>query len=132
MAADRLNFVLIKQLGLIDTLLGISLPTMLMTPFAVFFLRQFFMNVPVELEEAALLDGSSKIGNFFRLILPVSAAPIATISLLTAGTLFISGCAAKGGGPDGVIDAAGVTREQLMNMNWHPDDGAASRRSSLT
>ena len=77
------NFVLIKQLGLIDTLLGISLPTMLMTPFAVFFLRQFFMNVPVELEEAALLDGSSKIGNFFRLILPMSAAPIATISLLT-------------------------------------------------
>ncbi len=77
------NFVLIKQLGLIDTLLGISLPTMFMTPFAVFFLRQFFMNVPVELEEAALLDGSSKIGNFFRLILPMSAAPIATISLLT-------------------------------------------------
>ena len=77
------NFVLIKQLGLIDTLLGISLPTMLMTPFAVFFLRQFFMNVPVELEEAALLDGSSKIGNFFRLILPMSAAPIASISLLT-------------------------------------------------
>lgn len=77
------NFVLIKQLGLIDTLLGISLPTMLMSPFAVFFLRQFFMNVPVELEEAALLDGSSKIGIFFRLILPMSAAPIATLSILT-------------------------------------------------
>lgn len=77
------NFVLIKNLGLIDSLLGISLPTMLMTPFAVFFLRQFFMNVPVELEEAALLDGSSKIGNFFRLILPMSSAPIATLSVLT-------------------------------------------------
>lgn len=77
------NFVLIKQLGLVDTVLGISLPTMLMTPFAVFFLRQFFMNVPIELEEAALLDGSSKVGIFFRLILPLSAAPIATVSLLT-------------------------------------------------
>ena len=39
------NFVLIKQLGLVDTLLGIALPTMLMTPFAVFFLRQFFLGI---------------------------------------------------------------------------------------
>lgn len=77
------NFVLIKQLGLIDTVMGIALPGMLMTPFAVFFLRQFFLNVPIELEEAALLDGSSKVGIFFRLILPMSAAPIATLSLLT-------------------------------------------------
>ncbi|WP_231974537.1 carbohydrate ABC transporter permease [Tessaracoccus timonensis] len=77
------NFVLIKELGLIDTLLGISLPTMLMAPFTVFFLRQFFMNVPIEVEEAALIDGSSKLGNFFRLIVPMSAAPIATVSLLT-------------------------------------------------
>ncbi|WP_297742525.1 carbohydrate ABC transporter permease [uncultured Tessaracoccus sp.] len=77
------NFVLIKELGLIDTLLGISLPTMLMAPFTVFFLRQFFMNVPIEVEEAALIDGSSKLGNFFRLIIPMSSAPIATVSLLT-------------------------------------------------
>ncbi|MGO4956893.1 carbohydrate ABC transporter permease [Luteococcus sp. Sow4_B9] len=77
------NFVLIKQLGLIDTLLGIALPGLFMTPFAVFFLRQFFMNIPTELEEAALLDGSSKIRNFFTLILPMSAAPIATLSILT-------------------------------------------------
>lgn len=77
------NFVLIKQLGLIDTLLGIALPSMLMTPFAVFFLRQFFLNVPVELEEAARLDGTSKLGVFFRLILPMSSAPLATLSLLT-------------------------------------------------
>ncbi|GAB2485508.1 carbohydrate ABC transporter permease [Luteococcus sediminum] len=77
------NFVLIKELGLLDTVLGISLPTMIMTPFAVFFLRQFFANIPVELEEAALLDGSSKIRNFFTLILPMSGAPIATLSILT-------------------------------------------------
>ncbi len=77
------NFVLIKELGLIDTLLGISLPTMLMAPFTVFFLRQFFMNVPIEVEEAALIDGSSKLGNFFRIIVPMSSAPIATVSLLT-------------------------------------------------
>src|SRR5690348_14879268 len=59
------NFVLIKQLGLVDTLLGIALPSMLMTPFAVFFLRQFFLGISGEVEEAALMDGASKVRVFF-------------------------------------------------------------------
>ena len=66
------NFVLVKQLHLIDTFLGVALPTMFMTPFAVFFLKQFFMNIPRELEEAALLDGASK-----------AKAPISTLAILT-------------------------------------------------
>jgi multiple sugar transport system permease protein len=77
------NFVLIKELGLVDTLLGISLPTMLMTPFAVFFLRQFFLGISREVEEAALVEGASKVRVFFRLILPMSTAPIATLAILT-------------------------------------------------
>ncbi|CCH77407.1 Carbohydrate ABC transporter membrane protein 2,CUT1 family (fragment) [Nostocoides japonicum T1-X7] len=77
------NFVLIKELGLVDTLLGIALPTMLMTPFAVFFLRQFFLGISREVEEAALVDGASKIRVFFQLIIPMSSAPIATLSILT-------------------------------------------------
>ncbi|MFC7403712.1 carbohydrate ABC transporter permease [Georgenia alba] len=77
------NFLLIKELGLIDTLLGIMLPTMFMTPFAIFFLRQFFMTVPVEIEEAAYLDGVSKARAFFTVILPMNTGPIATISILT-------------------------------------------------
>ena len=77
------NFVLIKQLGLVDTLLGIALPNMLMTPFAVFFLRQFFLTIPREIEEAAIIDGASKVKVFFSLVLPMSAAPIATLSILT-------------------------------------------------
>lgn len=77
------NFVLIKQLGLVDSLLGIALPSMLMAPFAVFFLRQFFLNIPKEVEEAALIDGASKVKVFFTLVLPMSSAPIATLSVLT-------------------------------------------------
>jgi multiple sugar transport system permease protein len=77
------NFVIIKSLGLVDSLLGIALPTMLMTPFAVFFLRQFFLGISREIEEAALLDGASKTRVFFQLILPMSAAPIATLGILT-------------------------------------------------
>lgn len=77
------NFVLVKQLGLIDTLLGIALPTMFMTPFAVFFLRQFFMNIPKEVEEAALLDGAGKVRVFFRVLLPMASAPVLTLAVLT-------------------------------------------------
>ncbi|MEV0616709.1 carbohydrate ABC transporter permease [Nonomuraea sp. NPDC050404] len=77
------NFVLIKELGLVDTVLGIALPSMLMTPFAVFFLRQFFLGISREVEEAALVEGASKTRIFFRLILPISAAPISTLSILT-------------------------------------------------
>lgn len=77
------NFVLIKNLGLTDTLLGIMLPTMFISPFAIFFLRQFFMNISREVEEAALLDGASKVKIFFGIIVPMSQGPIATLALLT-------------------------------------------------
>lgn len=77
------NFVLIKQLGLVDNLFGIALPTMFMTPFAVFFLRQFFMNIPSEVEEAALLDGAGKVRIFFRVLLPMASTPVMTLAVLT-------------------------------------------------
>ncbi|MGW0336226.1 carbohydrate ABC transporter permease [Streptomyces sp. NPDC003011] len=77
------NFVLIKQLHLVDTLFGIALPSLFMTPFAVFFLRQFFMNIPREVEEAALLDGAGKVMVFFRVILPMASTPVVTLSVLT-------------------------------------------------
>jgi multiple sugar transport system permease protein len=77
------NFVLIKNLGLVDNLLGIALPGMLMTPFAVFFLRQFFLGISREVEEAALIDGASKTRVFFSLIIPMSMAPITTLAILT-------------------------------------------------
>lgn len=77
------NFVLIEETGLVDSLFGIALPTMFMTPFAVFFLRQFFLNVSHEVEEAALIDGAGRVRVFFQLMLPMSAAPVATLSILT-------------------------------------------------
>lgn len=77
------NFVLIKDLGLLNTYLGIVLPSLLMTPFSVFFLRQFFLGISRELEEAAKIDGAGHLRIFLRVILPVSAAPIATLAILT-------------------------------------------------
>ncbi|MDQ0799836.1 carbohydrate ABC transporter permease [Arthrobacter sp. SLBN-112] len=77
------NFLLIKNLGLLNTLAGLVLPYIFMTPFAIFFLRQFFLNMSREVEEAAMLDGAKHVRIFFQIILPNAAAPIATLALLT-------------------------------------------------
>lgn len=77
------NFVLIKELGLLNTYAGIVAPYFFMTPFAVFFLRQFFLGISREMEEAAMIDGAGHFRIFFRIILPMSSAPIATLGVLT-------------------------------------------------
>jgi multiple sugar transport system permease protein len=78
------NFVLVRDLGLMDTILGMVAPTILMTPFALFFLRQFFLSIPHDVEEAALLDGAGKWTIFWRVIMPMSRGPLSTIGLITA------------------------------------------------
>jgi multiple sugar transport system permease protein len=77
------NFVLIKNLGLLNTFPGIVLPFFFMTPFAVFFLRQFFLGINREVEEAAIIDGAGHTRIFFQIVLPLSSAPITTLALLT-------------------------------------------------
>lgn len=78
------NYLLIhRDLGLGNTFLGIIAPTLLMSPFAVFFLRQFFLGINRELEEAASLDGAGIFTTFWRIVLPISMPPIATLALLT-------------------------------------------------
>jgi multiple sugar transport system permease protein len=78
------NFILMKNLGWLDTFQGMIAPYVLMTPFAVFFLRQFFLNIPLELEEAAKLDGATPVFIFWRIVLPLSKAPLATLAILTS------------------------------------------------
>jgi multiple sugar transport system permease protein len=77
------NFILIKQLGWINTYQGIIAPTFLMTPFAVFFLRQFFLTINRSIEEAAIVDGARHHQIFLKLILPIARAPIVTLMILT-------------------------------------------------
>jgi multiple sugar transport system permease protein len=77
------NFVLVKDLGLINTMAGMVAPSVLMTPFAVFFLRQFFLSLPRDVEEAAILDGNGPWGIFWRIALPMSRGPLITIGLTT-------------------------------------------------
>lgn len=77
------NFVFVRQLGWIGTYQGIIAPTFLMTPFAVFFMRQFFLGLNRDLEEAATIDGASRIGLFWRIALPLVKGPLVTLAILT-------------------------------------------------
>jgi multiple sugar transport system permease protein len=80
------NFVMIRNLGWLNTFQGIVAPYVLMSPFAVFFLRQFFLGINREVEEAAKIDGASLFGIFTRIVVPISGPPLATLGIL----IFIS------------------------------------------
>ncbi len=74
-----------RQAGLLNTMVGLVAPPAILTspPFAIFFLRQFFLSLPREVEEAAMIDGVGALGRFWRIALPMSRGPIATMMLIT-------------------------------------------------
>ena len=69
----------------IDHIGALMLPN-LATAFGIFFLRQFFQTVPVELEEAARVDGTSRLGVLFKIVLPLSLPAMSTLAALTVLT----------------------------------------------
>ncbi|PUB24774.1 multiple sugar transport system permease protein [Promicromonospora sp. AC04] len=76
------NFVLVRELGLLNTFAGMVLPTALFSAFNIFFLRQFMLGLSTETEEAALIDGAGRLRVMFQITLPMSAGPITTLSIL--------------------------------------------------
>lgn len=76
------NFLIVSQLGWLDSLWAIIVPSA-GGAFGVFFLRQFFLGLPAELEEAALLDGANQWVIFSRVILPLSRPALATLAVLS-------------------------------------------------
>lgn len=76
------NFVLVKDLGLMNSFAGMILPGAFFSAFNIFFLRQFFLGISTEIEEAALLDGAGRFRVFFRIVLPTAQGPIVTLSIL--------------------------------------------------
>lgn len=77
------NLVLIKNLGWLNSFPGMVAPFFLMTPFAVFFLRQFFLGINRSLEEAAIIDGANHFTIFRRVILPIATPQMVTLAVLT-------------------------------------------------
>jgi ABC-type glycerol-3-phosphate transport system permease component len=76
------NFVLVKELGLLNTFAGMIVPTGLFSAFNIFFLRQFMLGLSTEIEEAALLDGASRLRVLAGLTIPMASGPIITLSIL--------------------------------------------------
>ena len=74
--------IIFRDLGWIDTLWPLIVPGLGGGAFYIFILRQFFMTIPIELDEAARTDGASRIGILFRVILPLSKPAIATVAAL--------------------------------------------------
>lgn len=77
------NYVLMNALGLRNTVAAFILPGMIGT-YYVLLMRSFFMGLPQELEEAAEIDGLTKFGVFFKIVLPLSKPIIATMVLFYA------------------------------------------------
>lgn len=76
------NFLVIREFGLVDTLWGVVIP-MFAGAFGIFLLRQFFLNIPAELEHAARIDGCGTWGILWHVILPLSKPALITLGLFT-------------------------------------------------
>ncbi len=77
-------FVIFRQLGLVNTQLAVILATTTKTlPFAIIMLRTTFAQIPIELEEAARVDGCPRLGAFFRVTLPLARTGTIVVGALT-------------------------------------------------
>ncbi|MBF0502921.1 MAG: carbohydrate ABC transporter permease [Candidatus Riflebacteria bacterium] len=75
-------FLILKYAGLLNSFAGLIIPGSV-SVFGIFLLRQFMMDIPEEILEAARIDGCSEIGIFWKIILPLSRPVIATLAVFT-------------------------------------------------
>ena len=76
------QFLLIDILGLFNTIPALILPG-LAGVFGIFFMRQFFLGIPVELEEAAYVDGANRFRTFWSVVLPLAGPALATLAVIS-------------------------------------------------
>lgn len=75
-------FIILKQLGMVDTYYGLIFPK-LVTAFGVFLMKQFFESIPVEMEEAAKIDGANRFQTFFYVILPMARPALVALIIFS-------------------------------------------------
>lgn len=76
------TYVMFARLGLVDTLAAAFVPW-LASAFGIFLMRQFFLSLPGELEDAARIDGCTTFGVFWRIVLPLARPALATLAVFT-------------------------------------------------
>jgi multiple sugar transport system permease protein len=76
------NFILFRMAGLIDTRMSLIL-TGIFTAYGTFLLRQFFLSIPRELEEAAVIDGYGYFARFTKIIMPLAKPALTTLLIIT-------------------------------------------------
>jgi multiple sugar transport system permease protein len=76
------TFVMFASVGLTNTL-GAAIVPWLASAFGVFLMRQFFLSLPAELEEAGLIDGCNRLQVFWRIVLPLAKPALATLAIFT-------------------------------------------------
>lgn len=76
------QYSIVQNMGLLNTALGIAMPG-LFSAFGTFLLRQHFVSLPMELEEAARLDGANQWQIFWKVMLPLSGPALASVAILT-------------------------------------------------
>ena len=76
-------YILFARLGWVDTYLPLIVPALFGSPFYIFLLRQFFLTIPRDSEEAALIDGASPLRIWWSVILPQARPALATVLIFT-------------------------------------------------
>jgi multiple sugar transport system permease protein len=74
-------YVMFAEVGWVDTFLPLIIPAFFGSPFYIFLLRQFFLTIPREYDEAALIDGASTLRIYWSIILPLARPALATVAL---------------------------------------------------
>ena len=77
------QYVLFKHLGWIDTFLPLIVPPWFGSAFLIFMMRQFYLTIPRELDDAAEIDGCSYFGIYWRIMLPLSKPALATVAIFS-------------------------------------------------
>jgi multiple sugar transport system permease protein len=76
-------FIIMRNIGWLDTHLSLIVPASLFNAVGVFLMRQFILGIPSELEEAAIVDGAGRWTLFWRVIFPLLRAPLAALGIFT-------------------------------------------------
>ena len=76
------TYLMFARIGIVDTIAAAFVPW-LASAFGIFLMRQFFLSLPAELEEAAVLDGCSRLAVFWRIVLPLAKPAMATLAIFT-------------------------------------------------